>query len=133
MIDLIKKNKIVLVVVGVIAAGFVWYGMTGGGSVAGDGAALTSEAAAQSAEERAVLDSLLQMRNIQLTGTIFTDPAFSSLRDFRTDIVAEPVGRRNPFAPLVPVGSSTQPIPRNIGAQDRSSAPEDAAAPAAQP
>lgn len=128
MIDLIKKNKIVLVIVGVLIAGFTWYGMTGGTNSGGD-STLTTEVVSQSAEERAVLDSLLQLRSIQLTGTIFTDPAFASLRDFRTDIVSEPVGRRNPFAPLVPVGSSTPPIPRGIGAQDGTLPP---AAPAAQ-
>ncbi len=117
MIDLLKRNKIILAVVGVLIAGFIWYGMTGGSAPVSD-SALTAEAVSQSAEERAILDSLLQLRSIQLTGTIFSDQAFASLKDFRTEIVSEPVGRRNPFAPFEGEASSTSAIPRAIGEQD---------------
>lgn len=121
MIELMRRNKIILAVVGVLLGGFIWYGMTGGGAVVSD-SALTAEVVTQSAEERAVLDSLLQLRSIQLTGTIFSDQSFMSLRDFRTEIVSEPVGRRNPFAPLGGTASGTPELPRALGARDDDSA-----------
>lgn len=103
MFDIIKKNKIILVVVALLFVGFVWYGMSGveetpslleSNSFEG---AVGSEVTAQ---ERATLDTLFQLRSIQLLGNIFNDPAFQALRDYRIEIVAEPVGRKNPFAPL---------------------------------
>jgi hypothetical protein len=50
--------------------------------------------------ERDLVATLLQLRAIGLDGTIFSDPAFQSLVDYGIEIVPEPVGRENPFAPL---------------------------------
>ncbi len=36
----------------------------------------------------------------KLSGAIFQSPVFASLKDFTLDVVQEPQGRRNPFAPL---------------------------------
>lgn len=36
----------------------------------------------------------------KLSGAIFQSPIFASLQDFTLDVVGEPQGRRNPFAPL---------------------------------
>lgn len=78
-----------------------WYTLAGNADTEGGLVeSKTVTAGVASPEERAILDTLLQLRAIQLSGTIFTNPAFAALRDFRTDIVAEPIGRRNPFAPL---------------------------------
>ncbi|PIR86272.1 hypothetical protein COU13_01935 [Candidatus Kaiserbacteria bacterium CG10_big_fil_rev_8_21_14_0_10_43_70] len=101
MLDFVKKNKILFAGVAVIIAGFVWYGMS---EKQGENSLLTStsisSAATQTAVERELLNTLLELRSIRLDGEIFSDPAFNSLRDFTTDIVSEPIGRRNPFAPL---------------------------------
>ncbi len=43
---------------------------------------------------------LFELKNIRLDNTLFTDPVFRALKDFGQDLVAEPVGRNNPFAPL---------------------------------
>ena len=104
MIDIIRKNKIILVIIALLLAGFVWYGMNGSSPESAtlleadsvDGT-VGSEIAAQ---ERVMLDTLLQLKAIQLSGNIFGNPAFQALRDFRTEIVSEPIGRKNPFAPL---------------------------------
>lgn len=116
MIDMIKNNKIAVVAVAVVIAGLAWYG-SGLGSGATDGAVLTSDnpTGAQAAQERAVLDALLQLRTIELRGDVFSDPAFLSLRDFRSEIVPEPVGRRNPFAPLGASDTTSTVTP--VGAQ----------------
>ena len=43
---------------------------------------------------------LQQMRSIELEGAVLNDPRFKSLIDLRQDLVAEPVGRDNPFLPI---------------------------------
>lgn len=46
------------------------------------------------------LRTLQQLRGIQLNGELFADTRFQSLHDYRQPIVAESVGRSNPFAPI---------------------------------
>lgn len=41
-----------------------------------------------------------ELERLQLDGAVLTSPAFTSLEDFGVDIVPEPVGRNNPFAPI---------------------------------
>lgn len=97
------KNKITLVILGGLLVGVIaWYTLAGQEEAPGLLQETSVEAGQVSAEERAILDTLFQLRAIELAGTIFTNPAFTALRDFRTEIVAEPIGRRNPFAPLTP-------------------------------
>ncbi len=62
------------------------------------GNALVSSQAARDTQE--FLTRLQQLRNIQLDRTIFSDDRFRSFVDHRQDIVDEPVGRANPFAPI---------------------------------
>lgn len=47
-----------------------------------------------------LISLLLTLKSIKLDASIFTDPTFQSLQDFSKDLVPEPVGRPNPFAPL---------------------------------
>ncbi len=72
---------------------------------------------ANSEAERGVVETLLQLRAITLSGTILSDPAFLSLRDIGTQIVPEPVGRANPFVSIgvsraTTTATSSQPAPR---------------------
>ena len=98
------KNKTFLVIIGGIIIGVAaWYTLTGKSDPTSLVEQTTVAEGVATPEERAILDVLLQLRAIQLAGTIFTDPAFAALRDFRTEIVAEPIGRRNPFAPITPI------------------------------
>jgi len=106
MLDFIKKNKYLFIGVAVLVAGFIWYGMSerqSEGLLTSD-SSLSSGATAQNAAERELLNTLLELRAIRLDGEIFSDPSFNALRDFSTDIVSEPIGRRNPFAPLGETG-----------------------------
>jgi hypothetical protein len=58
-----------------------------------------------------LLTLLLNMRTIELNQSIFTDAAFTSLKDFSTTINPEPnPGRANPFAPIGADGAPTQPV-----------------------
>ncbi|MEK7098321.1 MAG: hypothetical protein AAB908_00305 [Patescibacteria group bacterium] len=106
----ILKNKMVLLVLGgILLAGFVWYSF-----LRDSGAPVLLQAQPASAVDSDVVTILLQLRAVSLSGTIFTDPAFMSLQDFGSEIVPEPVGRPNPFAPLQGSGSAaaTSSAPR---------------------
>jgi len=102
MLDLLKRNKYILIVVVLIIVAFIWLG-----SSEEQPELLTSESVVEtSAAEQELVDSLLQLRSISLDGTLFLDPAFVSLQDSGVDILSEPIGKRNPFAPLdIPVVS----------------------------
>lgn len=58
---------------------------------------LTS-AAARDTQDFLVLFN--QLKEIELEQTLFNDPAFNSLIDYRQPIESEPVGRVNPFEPV---------------------------------
>jgi hypothetical protein len=98
----IKQHMILFGLLIVVLVGAVLYGMTSGGVA--DDSLLTTEvidsgSPSEDTADRELVESLLTLRAITLSGTIFTDPAFQKLQDFGTMIVPEPVGRANPFAP----------------------------------
>lgn len=70
----------------------------------GDEALLTESSGALSAQGELETQALLAMTQrldaIDIDGKIFTDNRFTSLKDFRIELVSEPVGRQNPFAPI---------------------------------
>ncbi len=47
-----------------------------------------------------LLALLLDIRSIKLDESILSDTVFRSLEDFGQEIVLEPIGRENPFAPV---------------------------------
>lgn len=49
---------------------------------------------------RELLAALATLKSTKLDTSIFDDPVFMSLTDFGVEISAQPVGRRNPFAPF---------------------------------
>ncbi len=99
MSGLLKNKAVVVVVLAILVAAFVWYGMFKGGETPTP--TLTSESVAGADASNAELISTLnQLRSMTLSGSIFSDPTFQGLRDFSTQIVPEPIGRDNPFASL---------------------------------
>lgn len=77
--------------------GFAWFGLA---DRQPSTSLLSNESRSDaSVAEQEILRLLLDMRSIRLDSSIFENPAFASLRDFGRDIVPEPVGRTNPFAP----------------------------------
>lgn len=54
----------------------------------------------KSVVERELLSLLLELRSVKLTGEIFEDPAFQRLNDFGQVLEPQPIGRKNPFAPI---------------------------------
>jgi hypothetical protein len=61
-----------------------------------------------------LLSLLLQLKSITLADGIFSDAAFQTLSDFTVRLAPEPIGRRNPFAPIGAVetanGTTTEPL-----------------------
>ena len=83
---------------GILIAMIAWYMLS---SKPSSSTLLSSnETAEAGATEKGLVEVLLQLRAVTLSGTILSDPAFLSLRDFGTQIVPEPIGRPNPFAPF---------------------------------
>lgn len=96
--DFILKHKGAVVGVVLLVIAGAWWGFAGSSK---DPAVLQTEgAAAKTSVDRDVVQALIALRAITLSDAIFKDPAFATLRDFGIQIVAEPIGRRDPFAPL---------------------------------
>ena len=47
-----------------------------------------------------ILDLLRDLKRLSFDETLFSDPRFRNLVDFGVELLPEPKGRRNPFAPL---------------------------------
>lgn len=102
----LKKHKILLLVGVLVLAGGAWFAMSGGTPQEAVLTTSTPEAGAAGSTQRQLLSTLNDLRTIRLGGEILNDPSFMSLRDFGTEIVTEPIGRRNPFAPLGSSGAA---------------------------
>jgi hypothetical protein len=92
------RNKLFIVVIVIIVAAIAWYGLASSAAPAPTGA-LTSAGADTSGDSQ-IVSTLLTLQAITLSGTIFTDPAYPTLKDFTTAIVPVPAGRPDPFAPI---------------------------------
>lgn len=114
MDELFHKAKIpALIVLAILIALGAWWGFSGGDP--SEELLVTDTASGGTGiGDRDLVESLLTLRTVSLSGTILSDPVFAGLKDFGTEIVAEPVGRPNPFAPFAP-GSRATSTPR--GAQ----------------
>lgn len=51
-------------------------------------------------EAQAFLATTNELKLLNVDGSLFSDPLFVSLRDFRVDLGTELFGRPNPFSPL---------------------------------
>lgn len=98
MMSLLTRNIRTVVLISILVVGGAWYVFSRDTKT--DDTLLTSETVlAESTVEKGIVETLLTLRAVSLSGTIFSDPAFRVLKDFGTQIIQEPVGRPNPFAP----------------------------------
>ena len=93
-----KYKAVIFIVLGALVVIGVWWAFSQ--DAPSDSLITTEVTPGTSATDKSLVDTLLQLRAVSLNGTIFSDPAFVSLQDFGTQIVPEPVGRPNPFAPI---------------------------------
>ncbi|MBI4128945.1 MAG: hypothetical protein HY460_02730 [Parcubacteria group bacterium] len=107
MLHLLHTYKIHLLIAGGILIAII-AALTLLGESPPEDTLIAQGAAPKSELERGLVDTLLQLRSVSLGGAIFTDPAFVNLRDFGSQILQEPVGRPNPFAPLSSRGTTTR-------------------------
>ncbi|MDO8575955.1 MAG: hypothetical protein Q7R90_01430 [bacterium] len=91
------QHKLILVLSGLALAGLIWYGLSPSPP---EGDLVSSPATEDAQVDQGIVPTLLTLRAVKLDGTIFSAGAFTRLKDFSTEIVEEPVGRSNPFAPL---------------------------------
>jgi hypothetical protein len=109
MISFIMHHKLIVIVIGLLVAGAAWFGLSQGPAT---DALLTTETISDEGPDKDLVSTLLALRAVQLEGAIFSDQAFISLKDFSTQIIPEPIGRQNPFAPLgasaAPTSTTTQ-------------------------
>lgn len=98
----IKQHFILSLALIAVVVFVLWYFMSSSAPAAPILATTTSNSGSPSADssDQNLVATLLQLRAVTLSGTIFQDPAFTSLLDFSTTIVPEPVGRPDPFAPI---------------------------------
>ena len=105
----ISRYKTVIIIAVIIIVAFIGYsyfftGNTNAPALASED--VTNQNAAVDAD---LISLLLTLKGINLDDSIFGDPAFQSLTDFGKDLIPEPVGRSNPFAPIGAVQATNGP------------------------
>jgi len=100
--ELIRKYQTVILFVVIVAGLFGVYQIFFAGS---NEPALTVTQTAAAGPDQDLVALLFELKGIRLDNALFSDPLFQSLKDFGKDLVSEPIGRPNPFAPL---GGSTR-------------------------
>ncbi len=106
----ISQHKIPMIaLLGILIAAAIWYGLSN--SQPSESLLSTQVVSNADPADQDVVETLSTLRAVTLSGTIFSDTAFMGLKDFGTQIVPEPVGRENPFAPLQ-AGSRAPAAPR---------------------
>lgn len=96
MMDLIKKYSTALSFIAIVA---VLYGAYALFFAEPSEPALTVTETGVSPDQD-LIALLFELKQIRLDSELFENPLFTSLKDFGQDLVTEPVGRQNPFAPL---------------------------------
>ena len=103
-----SQHKLIAILVVLFVVGGAWYLFSGSSAPAPTLTTTTVAGATGSdSQDGDLVSTLLALRAVKLDGTILSDPAFVSLKDFSTQIVSEPVGRDDPFAPLSVAPSNT--------------------------
>ncbi len=93
----LSKNKILMIGLVVVAVAGYYLFMSGDDVVP----LTTSESGAAETISQQLVIELNRLKSLQsIDDAIFRDPAFASLEDHTQSVVAQPLGRSNPFAPI---------------------------------
>lgn len=99
MIETLKKYKTLLIILAITIVVFIGYSLFF--EAGNDGSVLTSKNTSfRGGGDNELLLLLVNLRSITLDESLFNDKAFKSLVDFGQQLVPEPTGRQNPFAPV---------------------------------
>lgn len=97
-----QKTKNIIIITVLVAVVFIAYSFFFKKDT--DKSSLTSENAANAIGESSIVKEFLSLLNtlndLKLDTRIFQDQIFNSLRDESVELISEPRGRQNPFAPL---------------------------------
>src|SRR3989344_4647536 len=103
-----KNKKTQAITAGVVVALIIiiWMVVGGGGGSAPEDPSLTAVASdpVELIIGRDMLAALDKMKAVRLDTSFFSNPVYKTLQDFTVQIPKQPVGRRDPFAPI---GQST--------------------------
>jgi len=105
MLEPLKQNKKLLIAFAIATIFFMW-NMLGGSNDTSSNAILISDAqddtqvVPRTEVDQEIVRLLIDMRSLRLDGSLFVSPGFGMLHDFSREIVPEPQGRPNPFAPI---------------------------------
>lgn len=107
----IFHNKFAIAIVVAVVAVVGWM-MLGGGSSTSDTSVIQGTTQATVGDD--LIQTLTTLQGVTLDGSIFSNPLFTSLQDNTRQIVNEPAGRHDPFAPISlsqnGVATSTVPV-----------------------
>lgn len=99
-----NRQTILLIGLGLAAAAGIGFYLS---NRTPDDTLLTTETLAGGGTEQELVATLLALRAVSLEGAIFLEPSFLVLNDSSSPIIAEPIGRPNPFAPLSGAAAAT--------------------------
>lgn len=98
--ELIKRYKNILLLIAVVVFLFIAYTILFRNGAPGELLSTEEPQGPAAAAERELLGLLIELKEVELDGAIFADPAFRSLKDFSQELTPLPIGRANPFAPF---------------------------------
>jgi hypothetical protein len=96
MSSLIRNIALVVILLIIVGVAYFTFFNNGTEEVLTSGVSGTEQA---QLETQTLLSQLQDLQKIKIDQSIFSDPRFMSLQDFRQQLVDEPTGRANPFAP----------------------------------
>ncbi len=97
MMDFLKQYQTAIGFVILVALLFAGYQFFFAGET---GSVVSVSETSMATPDQDLVALLFELRSIRLDSALFENPLFTSLQDFGQDLVPEPIGRENPFAPL---------------------------------
>jgi len=101
MKEFLKKNRTVIIIILVILIGlFIFSTFFNKGDKQNQPIVKKTVNSTTKLLGAEILSALNSLKVLKLDANIFVDPAFKSLVDFSRPVLEEPIGRKNPFAPI---------------------------------
>lgn len=99
--NFLKKHLVsIFIVIAIIFVGYFGYNYFGGSSSSNATLSVATPDGGGATVGGDLLVILANLKTLKLDDSIFNDPLFKNLKNFKIDLSPEPIGRANPFAPL---------------------------------